>query len=290
MLDEPSPVELYCAAQVRAIDNQAIRVLGCEGYDLMCTAAAGAFRDLRRHWPQAVRLLVLCGPGNNGGDGFVLARLAAAAGHHVRLCALSPGEALQGDARTAHEQMLEQGGVQMADWHDDLPEQHDVVVDALFGTGLRRALQGTAARMVDAVNRARAGAGEAPASPVGVLALDIPSGLCADTGQPLGPTVVADVTSTFVALKRGLFTGRARDHVGRLCFHGLDVPVEAAREQAVQARLLRAESVRGLLPRRAASAHKGRFGHVLALGGNHGYAGAVRLCAEAALRAGAGLV
>jgi NAD(P)H-hydrate epimerase len=156
----------------------------------------------------------------------------------------------------------------------------DAIVDALLGTGLERPVTG---EWADAI--AQCNASRAP-----VLALDIPSGLHADTGRVLGSAVRADATISFIGLKQGLFTGQGPDHCGLIRFNALDVPAAIYATEVLAARRIDWASERGLLPTRLPSAHKGDFGHVLVVGGAPGMSGAPRLAGEAALRAGAGLV
>jgi hydroxyethylthiazole kinase-like uncharacterized protein yjeF len=271
----PVSTSLYTAAQVRAIDAAAIEQHGIPGFDLMQRAAWSAFDLLRRRWPHAHRICVLCGPGNNGGDGYLLAVLAHEAGLDVQMHAL--GEQRAGDALRAREAWLKHGIEQVLDLA--LPLLGDVIVDALFGTGLGRPLEGASRAAVEAIN----------ASGLPVLSLDVPSGLCSDTGSVLGAAVNADATISFVAWKRGLFTLDGPDHVGALSLSMLDLP-ESVHPDVPHIELLAWPQIRDRLPRRKQNSHKGKFGHVLALGGDTGMAGAIRLAAEAALRVGAGLV
>ena len=180
-----------------------------------------------------------------------------------------------GDAATARQRWEDAGG-SIVGWHpaDALPVV-DVHVDALYGTGLNRAPGDVAATLIKALN----------ASHVPVLALDVPSGLNADTGHAPGVAVRATVTVSFIVAKRGLYTGQAADYVGQLECDALDLP-ETLVSEVPDAKLLNA----GSLPPRLRVAHKGNYGRVLAMGGDDGMAGAIRLCAEAALRSGAGLV
>ena len=268
---------LYTVAQVRAFDRAAIDTRGIAGYELMQRAAAAAFAHLRTRWPQARRIVALCGSGNNGGDGYVLARLALAAGFDASAIAAEPVRA-GGDAARAHAGWIEAGGCTLEPG-SSLPEA-DVYVDALFGTGLTRAPQGGALALIEQVNGAK------PPT----LALDVPSGVDADTGNVPGSAVHAAATITFVARKRGLFTGAARDHCGEVVLDDLAIPAAVFAGVRADAGLLEADAVAASLPPRAPNAHKGNFGHVLAIGGDLGFGGAIRLAGEAALRAGAGLV
>lgn len=265
---------LYTTAQVRALDAHAIDVLGISGHELMHRAARAAFDVLRQRWPQARRIVVACGPGNNGGDGFLLAALAREAGLEVRVLALAPTS--RGDAAQARQVYVDAGGAVDQAHDTEALARADVVVDALFGSGLTRPLRDAAAVLVEAVN-----AGGKP-----VLSLDVPSGLDADTGHAAGVVIRARATTCFVAWKRGLFTGRAADCCGQRSLHALGLPDSARNMQTPDAQLLTDTA----LPPRGRDSHKGRYGHVLVIGGEHGMGGAARLVGEAALRGGAGLV
>jgi len=268
---------LYTAAQVRAIDRAAIDELGIPGIVLMERAARAAWASLRARWPEASRILLLIGRGNNGGDAYLLGELALREGVAVQAWTL--GNPATADAQQARRRFLDAGGA-CADAVAPTPvPEVDVIVDGMFGTGLARPIQGVAA---DWIGRARR-------SGVPVLALDVPSGLDADCGMPLGPVLIADATITFVALKRGLFTADGPDCCGRVELAPLDIPDAAYRRLAADAVLL-ADDALTTLPPRARNVNKGSFGRVLVLGGGTGMGGAVRLAGEAALRCGAGLV
>lgn len=269
---------LYSASQVRDLDRRAIHDLGIPGHELMSRAGRATLDALCALWPTARSIAVLCGPGNNGGDGYVVARLARALGLRVTVVALGDPGALAGDARRAYDEFVAGGGRCEA-WSAEALES-DVVVDALFGTGLARALDGAAASMIAAVN----------ASGRPVVAVDVPSGLHADTGAVLGDAVHAELTVTFIGRKIGLYVGEGLDHVGRVLLDDLAVPPETYDGAIPVARLIGETTVAPALPRRARTSHKGAHGHVLVVGGGPGMPGAARLAGEAALRAGAGLV
>jgi NAD(P)H-hydrate epimerase len=276
-MPESDDMLLYTAAQVRELDRRAIEDAGIDGYELMCRAGAALLRQVEQDWPNARRVTVLCGPGNNGGDGYVLARLLRETGRDVQLLALIDPAALQGAARqAADDYRAADGGI--VSYSGSLPAATELLIDALLGTGLDRPVEGVFEQAIEQINE----------HPAPVLAADIPSGLHADTGRALGITVQADATVTFIGRKRGLYTGAGVQLAGRQVFAGLDVP--AAIFDGIQAdvRLLHAD-VAGLPPRNR-DAHKGCFGHVLIVGGAPGMSGAARLAAEAAARGGAGLV
>jgi NAD(P)H-hydrate epimerase len=245
----------------------------------MRRAGEAAISAGREFFPDARRWQVICGSGNNGGDGYVVARLAAEQGMAVSVLALAPPESLQGDAATAYTDFAAMGGA-VAEFDGALDADAELLVDGLLGSGLQREVTG---RFADAVN-----AMNAHGAPV--LALDIPSGLNGDDGSIMGTAVDADVTVTFVGLKGGLFLDAGPECCGKLVFAGLDIPAECRQGEPVQLRRLDADTVREALPRRRRAAHKGDFGHVLVVGSGAGMPGAVRLCGEGALRAGAGLV
>lgn len=270
------PRSLYTAAQTRELDRRAIRA-GLAGYTLMTRAGQAAFQLLREHWPAATRIVVLAGPGNNGGDGYVLARLAWNQNLDVTILTVGNHDALAGEAAEAANDAT-RARVPEKSWAGSLPEA-DVYVDALFGTGLNKAVGGDYAAAIAALNR----------SGRPVLALDIPSGIHADTGAELGEAVHAAATLSFIGLKQGLLTGRGPALTGALHFADLDVPASIYDDLAPAVRRLDLADL-AALGRRPRDAHKGQHGHVLVVGGNHGMAGAVALAGEAALRGGAGLV
>jgi hydroxyethylthiazole kinase-like uncharacterized protein yjeF len=269
---------LYSAAQVRALDAYAI-AHGTPGYTLMKRAGEAALRALRSRWPTAMKLVILTGGGNNGGDGYVLARFAQAAGLSASVLAVTAPERLQGDARSACADFRASGG-QILPFARDLLAPADVVVDALLGTGLTNAVRAPFTEAIAAVN--------ACARPV--FSLDLPSGLNADRGAVMGATVRADCTISFVALKTGLFLLDGPDHVGRLIFDDLEVSPPADPQFRPLLERMSELDVTAALPTRRREANKGDFGRVLIVGGGAGMPGAVRLAGEASLRVGAGLV
>lgn len=276
------PHLLYRGAQARALDHTAIHTFAIPGSVLMERAGGAAFQVIRQCWPQAARLGVVCGTGNNGGDGFVLARLAGEAGLQVRVWQVGDAEHVHGDALAAC-QRLQGTGISPQPWSADSGRdlaQHDVLVDALLGTGLSGAVRGVWATVITALN----------ASAVPILALDIPSGLDADTGRVLGTSVHARACVSFIGLKPGLLTGAGPEHVGALYFNDLQVPDGVYARQPAAAHRLDFDRLAPLLGRRPRDAHKGYYGHVLIVGGGHGMSGAPRLAGEAAARVGAGLV
>jgi NAD(P)H-hydrate epimerase len=268
---------LYRPAQVRAMDELAIESLGVPAAELMERAGAAAWRVLQQRWPTARVVGVACGPGNNGGDGYVLARLARAAGCQVRVLSPPGATPRTASARQALAQWRAVGG-SVAGFDGLLPDV-DLWVDALYGIGLSRPPNEAARAMIERINGSR----------VPVLALDVPSGLDADTGHAAGAAVRATVTVSFIGAKRGLYTGMARDLDGEVLLDRLDLKIGAFDDILPAAWLCRPEGLARWLAPRHANAHKGEHGHVLCIGGEEGMGGAVRLCAEGALRTGVGL-
>ncbi len=275
MLSGRKQQDYFSAAQVRELDRRAI-ASGIPGLMLMTRAGEAAFAALQERWAQCAAIDVFCGGGNNGGDGYIVAALAAEAGMDVRVWALS--DKLQGDALLAR-QRAEKAGVEIQPWVDEEPGAEAVVVDAMLGTGLSGRLREPYASAIAAVNCA--------GRPV--LSIDIPSGLCSDTGSVLGAAVVAGATVSFIGLKLGLVTGAAVDYVGDLLFDDLGVPPNVYEGLPPLARQVDHNKLLASLGSRPRSAHKGQFGHVLLVAGDHGYAGAAILASSAAARAGAGL-
>ncbi|CAD5106543.1 NAD(P)H-hydrate dehydratase [Zestomonas carbonaria] len=270
------PLPLYTAAQVRDLDARLIAA-GTPGFELMQRAAHAAWRALRQRWPDAGALSVLAGHGNNAGDGYLVAALAQRAGWQVEVLAVGDPAKLAGDAAQAHAEAL-RAGVPVRAW-SECAALDGVLVDALLGTGLGGAVREPFAQAIRLMN----------ASGRPILAIDIPSGLCADTGRELGVAVRADLTVTFIGLKLGLFSGVGPDRVGELRFDDLQADPGIVSGQPARAQRLTG-AVLPHLAARPRCAHKGQFGHLLVIGGDRGFGGAALLSAQSALRAGAGLV
>ena len=273
------PANIYSVAAVREIDRTTIEDHGVPGYTLMSRAGAAAVAEARALFPDARRWQVVCGAGNNAGDGYVVARLAALEGIAASVVALVDPGKLSGDAATAYGDFVAEGGT-VVPWAGQLDGEADLLVDGLLGSGLERDVTGEFAKAVDAINAHRAP----------VLALDIPTGLHGDSGKVLGCAVRADLTVTFVGLKAGLFLGNGPDCRGKLRFAGLEIPAGYRQGIAPAFRRIDEAQFSSALARRKRSGHKGDYGHVLIVGGGEGMPGAVRLAGEAALRSGAGLV
>lgn len=272
------PHSVWSADWLRTAEKQAADYLGLTLYELMLRAGEAAFNLARECYPQSRHWLVMCGHGNNGGDGYVVARLAQAAGITVTLLALESDKPLPPEAALARDAWLNAAGAIHSSeiaW----PENINLIIDGLLGTGLNAAPGENVARLIERCNQHCAP----------VIAIDIPSGLLAETGATPGVAINANHTLTFIALKPGLLTGKARDVVGELHYHALGLESWLQEQKAPISRFDSADMPNWLQPRRPTS-HKGCNGKLVIIGGDHGTAGAIRMTGEAALRAGAGLV
>jgi hydroxyethylthiazole kinase-like uncharacterized protein yjeF len=270
------PRALYTAAEVRALDQAAIAG-GIPGIQLMKRAGRATFECVQQRFPQ-VAITVYCGVGNNAGDGYVVAALAAQRRVPVQVIQVGAPEKLSGDARLAYEFALQEG-VAMQAFSEAVAPTEGVIVDALLGIGLTGDLKPAFAAAIEQIN----------SSGLPVVAVDIPSGLNADTGAVHNGAVHASLTITFIGTKRGLLTGRGPAVCGEVILADLAVPVDSS-AGASATECLVTEDLLALLAPRAADAHKGDFGHVMVIGGDTGYGGAALMAAEAAARTGAGLV
>lgn len=267
--------KVYTADECRELDRLAIEEHDIPGFTLMQRAGAFVFTTIQDRWPGIRSLLVVAGTGNNAGDGYVVATLARQAGIHTTVHQVGESKRLSGDALLAWKQ-LEPRDVAILDEFTSA----DLVVDSLLGTGARGTLSAEYEDSIEQINNS-----EAP-----VVAIDVPSGVDASSGGLLTENPVnADLTCMFIGAKLGLFTGLGLRYRGDLVFTDLGVPAEVY--QGVSGvPLLDTTSKRPVLPPRDPLAHKNQLGHVVFVGGDHGMGGAVILAAEAALRAGAGLV
>ena len=269
---------LYKKKDIAAMDQLMIQQYCDNGYQLMNRAARAVVEVLLADFPQPASLLVVCGQGNNAGDGYVIARLMKSKGYAVSVCSLIDENKLKNDAQKACQDWQERGGRII----HSLPDLHafDAIVDAILGTGLDRPLSTEWNHYITRLNE----------SGKPIIAVDIPSGLDADTGQCHGQTIRARKTITFIARKSGLYTGKARNYCGEIIFADLDVPDAVYQQFTPLAALLNWHDCQSYIPPRAPCAHKGDAGKVLIIGGNQGMPGAVIMAAMAALRSGAGLV
>jgi len=279
-------MKLLTASEMREMDRRAIQDLGIPSLVLMENAGRTTYQILRREFPDPQgEVAVVAGRGNNGGDGFVVARYLANAGLPVAVFLLGQRDQVSGDAQVnleilAHLGLTVQEILTDADLNPTLHRlaKAGLIVDALLGTGLNSPVTGRMAALIERLNHLRPP----------VLAVDIPTGLSADTGEVLGVAVQAEVTVTYGWPKLGQVLPPGRDYVGRLWQVDISIPPILAREAPLE--LAEARELRGLLPPRPFGSHKGNFGHLLVLAGSEGKTGAAAMTSEAALRAGAGLV
>lgn len=270
---------LYSADQVRELDRMAIEECGLTGLALMRQAAEACYQLLTKEWPGVKSISVFCGSGNNAGDGYILAGLLAERGFKVEVIVVGATEKLGADAVSAYE-FCTGTNTLLRDFDPAIRLNGELVVDALLGTGLKGAVRPGYSDAVEIINR----------SALPVLAVDIPSGLCADTGSTLGNCIKATVTVTFIGLKKGLFTGEGPEMCGNIVFNDLAVPPEIYSRFRPEVFRLDIDKLKSQLEPRHRNAHKGNFGHLLVVGGDDSMPGAVAMASEAALRMGAGLV
>jgi hydroxyethylthiazole kinase-like uncharacterized protein yjeF len=303
-------MRILTAEAMRALDRRVIEEVGLPSLVLMENAALGVVEAIARHYPRAESAAIFCGPGNNGGDGLAVARQLATRGYAVEIflaasgasgapgapappatpgAPAGTGRALEGDAATQlavcrrlgltlHE-AAQPSDIPVADWLQ-AAARHDLVIDALFGTGLARPLAGAFAQLVEGLDEV-----ERPR-----IAVDIPSGLAGSSAARIGPHLHADLTVTFAAPKVAHILPPAADAVGELVVADLGYPPHLVEEAAGDLHLLVGEELAALLPPRARDSHKGDYGHLLVVAGALGKAGAAVLAARAAVRAGCGLV
>lgn len=274
---ENHPDKLYNVDSIVRLEKIAINQFDIPSHELMKRAGDAVFQVLIKRYPQQKSILVLCGGGNNAGDGYVVALLAKQAGLNVSVISLIDTATLKNEALLAYNDWCSVSGNQADDMV--LLDETDVIVDALLGTGLKRDVSGNWEKWINAVNL----------SGKPVISVDIPSGLIADTGAIAGTAISANITVSFIGLKQGMFTAQAKDVCGEIIFDNLALPDDVYSHVETDARLIKTIDY-SLLPKRKPSSNKGNFGHVLIVGGNTGMPGAVILAAKAALRTGAGLV
>lgn len=276
------PTTLYTLKQVREFDQIAARLLGIDSFELMRRAGQAAFNVLYKQWSEVINqraIKVFCGGGNNGGDGYIIAGLAQEQGLSVSVIALKDPSTLVGDTQKAWLFCRERGvDIAVFDQHSQINDH--LVVDAMLGTGLLGEVQGNYRIAIKLIN-----ASKAP-----ILAIDIPSGLCADTGAEMGIATKASHSITFIAIKQGLLTGMGPDCCGKLHFADLDVPQTVYKQHAATCHQLSENRFSGLIKKRPAHAHKGLYGHLLIVGGNHGMPGAIMMAAESAMACGIGCI
>ena len=300
--EELASYNVFTATEARLLDSIVINKFGISGYELMKRAGCFSYETLKKTWPDVTSILVVCGCGNNAGDGYVLAKLAVEDGKNVRVFNCFNPEKLDGEAKTAYQDLLttnvriekqfsvrdgqDDNMFQKGFWNKTAP----VVVDAIFGTGLTRDI--CEENLVDVIRKINKYSQK-------TLSIDIPSGLNADTGHVMNIAVNADVTTTFMSNKRGMLTHDGCEYSGRIALDNLNIPYDCYTEffkecdrkhDTIKLGAHYYGGIERILPRRGRNSHKGNFGHVLIVGGDGGYLGAAQMAAEAAMRVGSGLV
>ena len=276
-------MKLYTAHQAQTLDKLAIEQFGIPGILLMKTAAYAALEQIKTAYPDCHRLHIVCGIGNNGGDGYMLGQLATLAGYEVQMFQVGPTHKIKGDALTALHELVD-CGLHPYPLTDKALADAELIVDAIFGIGLQRPVEGQFAEAIERINR----------HPAPVFALDTPSGIDATTGTKLGVAIQADHTLSFIAPKIGLYQSDGKTHAGQVTVHDLHLNTQqpelfekiqpiAQTLDAITAPLL------NRWKHRPANSHKGSFGTACLIGGNHGMMGAIQLAAQACLHSGAGL-
>ncbi len=275
-------------AQIQSLDRQMLEQANVPGLVLMENAGRGAAEAILNHWnDRADKVVVVSGVGNNGGDGFVVARQLLSVGRQVQVVALGTADQLTGDAKRMADAWLGVGG--HVRWIGESRElgylqsalaASQLVVDAIFGTGLSKPLSGIHLEAVELINKSR----------VPCCSLDLPSGLHADTGVVLGDAIRAQLTVTFAYPKLGQYSTAACERVGQLQTTSLGIPADAWERVGSSARRISSSDVAGWLTKRSATTHKGLAGRVAVVAGGPGTFGAALMAAQGALRAGAGLV
>ncbi len=287
----PSYVEqaIFQASDIKLIEQNASQSGGYAMYELMEKAGLASWLYLQKHWPETKAITVLCGKGNNAGDGFVLARLAASEGKIVQVLCVDIEAEYKGDALTAYQALLQQN-INPKTFDVSLLEDQELIVDALLGTGLSGTLRANFKAIIDAVNthistHIKNGNTKTP-----VFSIDIPSGLDSDTGTVSPIAIQATRTLTFIAMKSGMVTGHARACCGNIDLDTLGIESIDEKQFPPSAWINDAELLINSLPKRSKVAHKGDHGHLLLIGGDYGFGGAILMSAIAAARCGVGML
>lgn len=284
-------MRVVTAAEMRQIDQHTIEGIGIPGIVLMETAGSAIVRAIQQHYPTCKRIGILVGKGNNGGDGIVIARQLAHIGYNVHLFLVSPSDSFTGEAsvnlqiaknlKLRIEEILTDTPLQT---EESVPLNHiircELLVDAIFGTGLRGEVREPSATLINAINNL----------PIPILSVDLPSGLDADTGNPLGTCVRADRTVTIGLPKRGLLIHPGAEFAGKLEVVDIGFPEQIVETQNIKVHWTTAAETSEWVPSRPSASHKGTYGRVFVIAGSTGMTGAAALASKAALRAGAGLV
>ncbi|MEE9258408.1 MAG: NAD(P)H-hydrate dehydratase [Nitrospinaceae bacterium] len=280
--------KVVTASEMQAIDRSAIEDFGIPGLILMENAGLAAASLIHENVPDLMekKVVIACGKGNNGGDGFVIARHLFIDGVHVDILLLGKRSQLKSDARVNADIAFKMGipihevNEKNLSAQNHLLRHSHIIVDALFGTGLSKQAGGLYEKVIKKIN----------ASKKYVVAVDIPSGVDSDSGQMIGPHIQANVTAALALFKRSHLLFPAAECMGEVQILDISIPHEATESQDIAVAWLELEDIQSMLPTRPTNTHKGDYGHTLVVAGSRGKGGAAGLTARAALRAGAGLV
>lgn len=275
-----SIVEIYQTAQIRAMESYAKERFGISGDVMMQRAGKAAWQFFLKRWPLAKQVIVVCGQGNNGGDGYVFAQKAHEQGLKVIVLHVGDVEKLKDEASRAFLACQTSGVTIRPYQREEELQQCDVIVDALFGIGLQSELRKDSRLVIEAINHAHRP----------VFAIDVPSGVNANSGSVMGAAVQAEATITFIGIKVGLMTGAGVACRGDLFCDDLQLPAELFEMVRSHIDVMDRMKFLAYLRPRSRDFHKGKAGHVVVIGGDEGYSGAPCMAALGALRVGAGLV
>ena len=270
---------IYDPSTVAEVDNKAIHEFSMPGIELMEKAAAYAFQCAQECFPNIDSIQIFCGSGNNAGDAYLFGCYAIDHGITTSVIYLSNPKTLKGDAYSAYQRYKAKEG-KLIQWHENISINCDLIIDGIFGIGINRPVKGIFLKAIELINQ----------NSTPVLSLDIPSGLSGENGKIMGSSVRADLTITFVGKKIGLYINDGPKVNKRIKYSNLDIPEVCFKKAQPILEEINESHIAQILRQRKKDSHKGNFGHVLVVGGNHGMGGAVRITAEAALRTGAGLV
>lgn len=281
-------MKVVTAEEMRNIDQYSIQKIGIPGIVLMENAGLGVVNAIdERYGESRPKVSIFAGKGNNGGDGLVVARHLVNRGYNVQTYIMAEAKAFTGDAlinlqiarnmNLPSEFILSDGDFEK---HKERIFSSDILIDGIFGTGLKGAVRGFAANVIEFLN----------STGLSIVAIDLPSGLDANTGKVEGPCIWAVLTVTMALPKRGLLMFPGANYVGELQVVDIGVPYEVIESQNISVNLVQSHDAAKLLPARPRDAHKGTFGRAIVIAGSVGFTGAAAMASEAALRVGAGLV
>ena len=278
--------KVFSSKSIRNIEKSAIESMNRGDYQLMERAGKAAFEEALKCYPDTNNWQIICGVGNNAGDGMVMARLALEHNLTVSVSILSSPDAFKGSVLKAYKKFKEYKNrqsvtkVKVNQWEGQIENNIDLIVDAVFGVGLNRNLNSFYKSAVKTINKAG----------IPIFSIDIPSGIHPDKGKVMGAAIKASTTITFVGKKLGFFDNEGINHCGNLKLCDLGIPKTHYHDEKEVLRILGDDLIHQVLPKRKKNSHKGEFGHIAILGGGPGMHGAVCIAGEAALRAGAGKV